>query len=75
MKGWDPEGLTGPRKPLPDAVQIMEPPTDKIVTEPSSEQREPAIPASVPPTAEEPSAYQAQESFDQAAFTESAAGF
>ena len=48
MKGWDPLGETGPRKPLPDSVTIMEPREDKIVTEPSSEQREPAIPVAVP---------------------------
>ena len=52
MKGWDPEGQIGPRKPLPDSVQIVEPPIDKIVSEPSSEQREPvAVP--VAPAAEE----------------------
>ena len=44
MKGWDPEGQTGPRKPLPDSVTIQEPPVDKVVLEPSSEQREPAVP-------------------------------
>lgn len=48
MKGWDPEGQTGPRKPLPDSVQILEPPVDKIVSEPSSEQREPVVAAPVP---------------------------
>lgn len=25
MKGWDPEGRTGPAKPLPDVVTIVEP--------------------------------------------------
>lgn len=53
MKGSDPEGQTGPRKPLPDSVQILEPPVDKIVSEPTSEQREPAAPISVPPAAED----------------------
>lgn len=48
MKGWDPEGQTGPRKPLPDSVTIMEPPPDKIVLEPSSEQREPVVPVTIP---------------------------
>ena len=52
MKGWDPQGETGPRKPLPDSVTILEPREDKIVTEPSSEQREPAIPVAIP--AEDP---------------------
>jgi len=41
MKGSDPDGQTGPRKPLPDSVQILEPPVDKIPSEPSSEQKEP----------------------------------
>jgi hypothetical protein len=49
MKGTDPEGLLGPRKPLPDSVQILEPLVDKPVLEPSSEQREPvAVPVAVP---------------------------
>jgi hypothetical protein len=57
MKGYDPEGQLGPRKPLPDSVQILEPPVDKVVSEPLSEQREPvAVP--VAPAAEE---YPAQE--------------
>lgn len=52
MKGYDPEGQLGPKKPLPDSVQIFEPPVDKIVLEPSSEQREP-VSAPVAPAAEE----------------------
>jgi len=53
MKGWDPEGQFGPRKPLPDSVQILEPPVDKVVLEPSSEQREAlGVPAAVVPTEE-----------------------
>ena len=65
MKGWDPEGQLGPRKPLPDSVQILEPPIDKIVVEPTSEQREPA--AVVPPVAPvgEEAAYNAPESYSQ----------
>jgi len=55
MKGYDPEGITGPRKPLPDTVTIVEPPVDKIVSEPSSESRgvpeAPVVPAA--PVAEE----------------------
>ena len=63
MKGWDPEGQLGPRKPLPDSVQILEPPLDKVVVEPTSEQREPAAVVPPPaPAAEEP-AYQPQEGF------------
>ncbi|KAF8137540.1 ribosomal protein S3 [Boletus edulis] len=55
MKGWDPEGQIGPRKPLPDSVQVLEPPVDKIVSEPSSESREPVVvSAAPPPVAEEP---------------------
>ncbi|KAJ3576651.1 hypothetical protein NP233_g292 [Leucocoprinus birnbaumii] len=63
MKGYDPEGQLGPKKPLPDSVQIFEPPVDKVVLEPSSEQREPiAVP--VAPAAEE--GYPAQDaSFQQ----------
>jgi small subunit ribosomal protein S3e len=56
MKGWDPEGQTGPRKPLPDSVTISEPPPDKIVLEPTSEQREPVVPVTIP--AEDPFATQ-----------------
>ena len=66
MKGWDPEGQLGPRKPLPDSVQILEPPVDKIVSEPSSEQRE--QPAVVPqPAVEE---YAQPETFEQPQFSE-----
>jgi len=41
MKGWDPAGILGPKKPLPDMVTITEPPVDKVVTEPTSESRGP----------------------------------
>lgn len=70
MKGWDPEGQTGPRKPLPDSVQIMEPPVDKVVVEPTSEQREPAAVAPPAAPAPEEPAFQAhpQESFPAEAF-------
>jgi len=72
MKGWDPEGNTGPRKPLPDSVQIHEPPPDKIVSEPSSEQKEPlAVPVAVP-AVEEPSYGGIQEGY-QADYGEPAA--
>lgn len=61
MKGFDAEGLTGPRKPLPDTVTIAEPPVDKIVSEPSSESRgvpeAPVVPP-VAPAIEDPT-YQA----------------
>ena len=48
MKGWDPEGQLGPKKPLPDTITILETPVDKIVGEPSSEQRAPMA-QEVPP--------------------------
>ncbi|KAK1225793.1 40S ribosomal protein S3 [Marasmius sp. AFHP31] len=51
MKGWDLEGQIGPRKPLPDSVQVLKPPVNKIVSEPSSEQREP-VSVPVTPVAE-----------------------
>jgi small subunit ribosomal protein S3e len=64
MKGWDPEGQLGPRKPLPDSVQILEPPIDKIITEPSSEQREPQVPTAAVPIGEAPEQnFQAQEPY------------
>src|SRR5262245_29821308 len=66
MKGWDPEGNLGPRKPLPDSVQIHEPPLDKIVSEPSSEQREPIIVPTALPVQEEP-AFQ-QDGYQQEAY-------
>lgn len=57
MKGYDPEGQLGPRKPLPDSVKISDPPIDKTVLEPSSEQRDAVVVPVVPLTAPEP-AYQ-----------------
>ena len=58
MKGYDPEGQLGPRKPLPDSVSISDPPIDKVVLEPSSEQRDP-VAAVVPVVAAAPEpAYQ-----------------
>lgn len=62
MKGWDPEGNLGPRKPLPDSVQILEPPVDKIISEPTSESKEPLAIAPAAPAAEEP-AYPPQEGY------------
>jgi small subunit ribosomal protein S3e len=63
MKGWDPEGQLGPRKPLPDSVQIQEPPVDKVVSEITSESKEAAFvaPVSEPAYAEQqPAGYEAQ---------------
>lgn len=73
MKGWDPEGITGPKKPLPDSVQILDPPVDKIISEPQSEQREPvSIPVAAAPAAEE---YQAQEPYAAEPYAEAQQGF
>ncbi len=52
MKGYDSEGKLGPKKPLPDSIQIFEPSADKLVSEPTSEQREP-LPVPVAPPTEE----------------------
>jgi len=55
MKGWDPEGRMGPRKPLPDTVTIFDPPVDKLISEPVSEQRGPTnVDATPAPAEEEP---------------------
>jgi small subunit ribosomal protein S3e len=70
MKGFDPEGQLGPRKPLPDSVTILEPPLDKVIAEPTSEQREPAIPQAAPIPDEAPY-QQPQESFDQGSYDQS----
>lgn len=75
MKGWDPEGQTGPQKPLPDSVQIIDPPVDKIVLEPSSEQKEPS---SIAPAAqvEDPYPQPPQETgYTEETFGESATPF
>jgi len=56
MKGWDPEGQTGPKKPLPDVVTIAEPPVDKVFAEPTSEQRGP-VDAPPPVVPEDAGAY------------------
>lgn len=66
MKGWDPEGQLGPKNPLPDSVQIVEPLPDKIVSEPSSEQREPVAVPVAPPAAEETYAAQEPAAYPQA---------
>jgi small subunit ribosomal protein S3e len=72
MKGYDPEGQLGPRKPLPDSVTIVEPPVDKVIGEPTSEQREPAIPSSqAAPVPEEAAFQQPQEAYEQTGFDQS----
>jgi len=70
MKGYDPEGQLGPRKPLPDSVTIHEPPVDKVIGEPTSEQREPAVPQAAP-VPDEASYQQPQEAYDQGGFDQS----
>ncbi len=57
MKGYDPNGQTGPRKRLPDSVEIQEPPPEKIISEPISEPREPVIPAVEEHFAQQPEGY------------------
>jgi len=38
MLPWDPTGKTGPKKPLPDHVAIVEPKDEVLPTTPTSEQ-------------------------------------
>ncbi|KAF8753816.1 Ribosomal protein S3 [Rhizoctonia solani] len=54
MKGWDPTGNLGPKKPLPDTVTIQEPPIDKVVAEPTSEHAGAAEPISAPAPLRQP---------------------
>jgi len=66
MKDHDPEGRLGPKNPLPDTVTILEPPVDKLITEPTSEQKgvpQVSVPAEAP--AEEP-AYAPEGGFEAA---------
>uniref|UniRef100_A0A2I2ZHI7 DNA-(apurinic or apyrimidinic site) lyase n=1 Tax=Gorilla gorilla gorilla TaxID=9595 RepID=A0A2I2ZHI7_GORGO len=53
MLPWDPTGKTGPKKPLPDHVSIVEPKDEILPTTPISEQKggkpePPAMPQPVP---------------------------
>uniref|UniRef100_A0A2K6L716 DNA-(apurinic or apyrimidinic site) lyase n=1 Tax=Rhinopithecus bieti TaxID=61621 RepID=A0A2K6L716_RHIBE len=53
MLPWDPTGKTGPKKPLPDHVSIVEPKDEILPTTPISEQKSgepepPAVPQPVP---------------------------
>lgn len=55
MKDWDPKGITGPKKPLPDAVTILDPKEDVsfVAGVPTSQdfaasQRTSAAPAAAP---------------------------
>lgn len=65
MKGWDATGEKGPKKPLPDMVQITEPGIDKVFAEPTSEQRGPGAPGPEPVVAAPPAEdqYAPQETF------------
>merc|ERR1712241_1563865 len=53
MLPWDPTGKTGPKKPLPDHVSIVEPKDEAPIAAPSSEQKG-AKPEIVPPPAAAP---------------------
>ena len=49
MLPWDPQGKMGPKKPLPDYVQIVEPKEEVIPPSPYSETKavkpdQPAVP-------------------------------
>ncbi|KAL5640469.1 hypothetical protein ACGC1H_007649 [Rhizoctonia solani] len=74
MKGWDPTGNLGPKKPLPDTVTIQEPPVDKVVAEPTSEHAGAAEPVGAPAPAaedygapeEQPAAYEDAPAEEQA---------
>ncbi|KAI6026534.1 ribosomal protein S3 [Pisolithus microcarpus] len=70
MKGWDPEGQTGLKKPLPDSVHITDPPLDKVVLEPSSESREPAVVAAPAPAVEEQAAYAQEPAYEADTYAE-----
>ncbi|KAI6121190.1 40S ribosomal protein S3 [Pisolithus croceorrhizus] len=70
MKGWDPEGQTGLKKPLPDSVYISDPPLDKVVLEPSSESREPAVVAAPAPAVDEQAAFAQEPAYEADAYAE-----
>ena len=54
MLPWDPSGKTGPKKPLPDHVSIVEPKDEVNPTVPSSEQKGGKVEPAPPPAAEAP---------------------
>lgn len=39
MLPWDPSGKTGPKRPLPDHVSIVEPKDEQLPQQPYSEQK------------------------------------
>ena len=54
MLPWDPSGKIGPKKPLPDHVNIVEPKDEQLPSQPYSEQKgsaKPTDPAVPTPTA------------------------
>ncbi|CDZ97581.1 40s ribosomal protein s3 [Phaffia rhodozyma] len=66
MKAWDPEGKLGPKKPLPDAVHILEPKEEAPVNISSESRNAPPAPAAqeaapAAEAAEEPSPAEAAE--------------
>lgn len=75
MKGWDPNGLMGPKNPLPDSVEIRDPPVDKIVSEPSSESREPAVVSAPPPAPEEQVTYAQEPTYQEGGYGEASSTF
>lgn len=73
MKGWDATGEYGPKKPLPDMVQITEPPIDKVFAEPTSEQRGPgAETTTIPPVVEDYSHGQPDNSYADQSYQQQA---
>jgi len=44
MLPWDPKGIIGPKRPLPDNVTVTEPKEERVITEPISEDK--TVPAS-----------------------------
>lgn len=59
MLPFDQTGKSGPKKPLPDAVSIVEPKDEETVSQPYSEQKG-AKPADVPPQQQQQPPAQAQ---------------
>ncbi|KAL3089936.1 hypothetical protein niasHS_006388 [Heterodera schachtii] len=60
MLPHDPKGQMGPRNPLPDHIQVKEPPIDVAPTTPYSEHREPMA-IGMPPQTQMPPAHQQQQ--------------
>mmetsp|Transcript_53965 Transcript_53965/g.122840 ORF Transcript_53965/g.122840 Transcript_53965/m.122840 type:complete len:124 (+) Transcript_53965:122-493(+) len=44
MRDHDPQGKLGPKKPLPDAIVILDPKEEKVYPKPFSEDKRPAPP-------------------------------